>query len=84
MSRKSRQNRADGLNSHHIYPSSRGGGGRHNLVLLPMEWHACWHKLFVNMTVDEVHIFIEEVMTPNTEWTYKALDQLRRRIMRER
>lgn len=49
-----------------------------------MEWHACWHKLFVNMTVDEVHIFIEEVMTPNTEWTYKALDQLRRRIMRDR
>lgn len=81
MSRRSRQNRVDGLNVHHIRPSSRGGSGRNNLVLLPVEWHASWHKLFVNMTVDEVHFFIETIMQPDTSWTYKDIDLLRRRIM---
>lgn len=79
--RERRQRKADGLNVHHIRPSSRNGGGRNNLVMLPVEFHANWHKLFVNMTIDEAHAFIDEVMRPDTSWTYKALDQLRRHIM---
>jgi len=84
MSRRKRQNRSDDLSAHHIRPSSRGGGGRNNLVLLPVQWHANWHKLFVNMTVDEVHTFIDQIMRPDIEWTYKDIDQLRQRIMRDR
>lgn len=76
-----RDRRSDGLNAHHVRPSSRGGGGRRNLVLLPVQWHADWHKLFCNMTIEETHIFIDELMQPDTEWTYKDIDQLRRRIM---
>lgn len=83
MSRQKRDRRGEGLNVHHIRPSSRGGGGRRNLVLLPTEFHANWHKLFVNMTVDEIHTFINAIMQPDTEWTYKSLDQLRRRIMNQ-
>lgn len=71
----------EGLNVHHIRPTSRGGNSRGNLVLLPVEFHANYHKLFVNMTTPEVHRFIDEVMQPGYEWSYKDLDQLRRKIM---
>lgn len=67
---------------HHILPKSRSGGGRRNIVVLPSRWHAMWHAMFVNMTVDEAHDFIDQVMVPDAEWTYKALSQLRERIMR--
>lgn len=79
--RDRRRYKSDGLNVHHVRPSSRNGGGHNNLVLLPVEFHANWHKLFVNMTVAEAHAFIDEVMTPGSEWSYKRLDQLRRHIM---
>ena len=67
---------------HHIVPRSRNGGRRRNIVILPERWHAMWHAMFVNMTVSEVHEFIDEIMVPDTEWTHKALSQLRERIMR--
>jgi hypothetical protein len=82
MSRQRRfRIKREGLNVHHIRASSRGGGSRDNLVVLPIEWHANWHKLFVNMTLEEVHRFINVVMQPGYEWNYKSLDQLRRQIM---
>jgi len=71
----------EGLNVHHVLPSSRGGGGRNNLVVLPVEWHASWHKLFTNMTVAEVHCFIDIVMQPDCTWSYKDFEYLRRRLM---
>ena len=33
------------------------------------------------MTVAEAHAFIDIVMVPNVEWTYKELERMRRRIM---
>ena len=69
---------------HHIRPKSRGGGRRNNITVLPKDWHATWHKLFVNLTVEEVHLFIDTIMVPNTKWTYRDLHNLRERIMRER
>jgi len=33
------------------------------------------------MTVEEVHRFINAVMQPGYEWSYKDLDWLRRQIM---
>jgi hypothetical protein len=68
---------------HHVVPVSRGGGSGSNIVVLPARWHAVWHAMFVNMTVAEVHAFIDEVMVPDTEWTQKSLSQLRLRVMRE-
>lgn len=67
---------------HHIVPRSRCGGRRRNIVVLPSRWHAMWHAMFVNMTVAEVHDFIDEVMVPDEEWTHRRLSQLRERIMR--
>ena len=85
MSRKERKFRIkrEGLDVHHIKPTSRSGGSRDNLVVLPIEWHRNWHKLFANMTVDEVHRFINVVMQPGYEWSYKDIDKLRRAIMGE-
>lgn len=77
MSRRSRQNRADGLNIHHVRPSSRGGGGRHNLVLLPVDFHAALHRIAGNLTKEETLQFLDIVLTPGEEWTYKKLHNLR-------
>lgn len=63
---------------HHIRPRSRGGGDHNNLVLLPEPFHANFHHLFQNMTVTEVHAFIDIVMEPDTEWTYQDLSRLRK------
>lgn len=65
---------------HHIRAKSRNGGRRHNIVMLPSLWHSCYHHLFGALTVAEVHVFIDEVMRPDTEWTYKQLSELRKRI----
>lgn len=62
---------------HHILPRVHGGGYYNNIVVLPVRWHAAYHQLFSHMTVLEVHTFIDAVMTPNTEWDYKSLYQLR-------
>lgn len=82
--RKSKPQRDTLHDDHHIRPKSRGGGRRNNITVLPREWHATWHKLFVNLTVEEVHQFIDEVMVPNTQWTHRDLHNLRDRIMRQR
>jgi len=58
---------------HHILPSSRGGDSEDNIVLLPRDWHAIWHHLFGNMTMEEVHHFIDIVMQPNQLWTKQRL-----------
>lgn len=66
---------------HHIVPRSRRGGSRRNIVVLPMEWHAAWHALFANMTVCEVHEFIDLIMVPDVEWTQKQIKSLQLRLI---
>lgn len=73
----------EGLNVHHIRPTSRGGGSRDNIVVLPVEFHANYHKLFANLTLEEAIRFLRVVMQPGYEWNYKSLDRLRRQIMEE-
>ena len=58
---------------HHVNPTSRGYGDEDNIVLLPRAWHAMWHQLFVNLTLDEVHDYIDLVMQPNHTWTHGDL-----------
>lgn len=42
-------------NKHHLIPKSRGGQKlTSNLLLIDMEKHCAWHKLWGNRTLDEV------------------------------
>lgn len=44
-----------GRNRHHLIPKSRGGNTRPgNLLLIDIEKHQCWHKLFRNLNLNEV------------------------------
>ncbi len=72
------------MTRHHILPSSRrrrGNNDHNNIVMLDQEFHVNWHKLFENMTVAEVHRFIDRVMTPGERWTNGRLHWLRDEIM---
>lgn len=84
MARKGRKPHDPRFDRHHIRPKSRGGGTTNNITVLPVKFHALLHQLFVNMTLPEIHDFLDEVLTSGTTWTYKSLDALRCRIMRQR
>ncbi|MCX6778894.1 MAG: hypothetical protein NTU97_01530 [Candidatus Magasanikbacteria bacterium] len=62
-----------GQTRHHINPTSRGFTDDENIVMLPDNWHKAYHVLFGNLTLDEVHRFLETVMTPGKSWKKKAL-----------
>jgi len=54
MKGKTSQNRK-ARNRHHLKPKSRGGQKvESNLLLIDMERHNAWHKLWGNRTLDEV------------------------------
>ncbi len=69
------------LGSHHIRPTSRGGGDVDNQVTVPGHFHECWHHVFGILTLDEAKIFMDEVMRPDRRWTCKQLEALRKIIM---
>jgi len=74
------------ITRHHIVPRSRLSGGdkdRNNIVELDQDFHRLWHQLFVNMTVDEVHKFIDRVMKPGHKWTRTQLKWLREEVTDE-
>lgn len=61
----------DGWTRHHILPSSRYHGSEEehhglnkdadwNILRVRRKYHEAWHLLFSNMTVEEVHRFIDE------------------------
>ena len=44
-----------GRNHHHLTPRSRGGKSTSkNLLLIDIEKHQCWHKIFGLKTIEEV------------------------------
>lgn len=54
--RKKRRNR------HHLTPKSRGGEGyRYNLLLIGMDRHEAWHRLWGNRTLAEVISLLKRV-----------------------
>ena len=72
---------------HHIEPRSRlrmRDKNKDNVVELDKEFHKNWHQMFENMTVAEVHRFIDRVMTPGERWTYGRLWWLRNEVIDER
>ena len=62
-----------GNNRHHIFPGSRGGKSKKNLVRLPLGFHSQWHKLFANLTVPETHVFLDTLLVSGKRWTYRTL-----------
>lgn len=71
---------------HHLVPRSRStrkNKDLNNIVELDREFHNHWHRLFLNMTVAEVHRFIDQVMVPGGNWTSGRLHWLRDEIMDE-
>lgn len=51
-----------GMSPHHLFPTSRGGpSSQFNLFPWPLENHRAWHKLFFNMTVEEVWERLDEI-----------------------
>ena len=65
---------------HHIVPSSRGG---EETCMLPKEFHEMWHKMFCNLTPEEIIIFVEEIqilMLTEREITWGVIHLLREEI----
>ena len=53
-------------NLHHLTPRSRGGKSvPSNLLLIDIERHYFWHKLFGNRTLDEVISLLERLRRIN-------------------
>lgn len=53
----------DGRNYHHLTPVSRNGSDqRQNLLLIDIERHEGWHKVFGNRTAEEVLELLERVV----------------------
>lgn len=72
-------------NKHHVVPRSRLYDDCHlhhdNVVEWDMEFHDLFHRLFDNMTVLEIHRFIEEISVPGTKWTRRDLERLKLKLM---
>ena len=50
-------------NRHHLVPVSRGGENTiHNLLLIKIEKHELWHRLWGNRTAEEVLSLLERVV----------------------
>lgn len=53
--RRQKRPHRKGRNLHHLVPRSRNGRNHiSNLLLIDIERHEHWHKMFGNMTIDEV------------------------------
>lgn len=67
---------------HHIIPRSRGGMDHpQNLVELDKRFHMNFHRVFGNLTPNEIHVFLIIVLGLNeTQWTWERICQLREGI----
>lgn len=60
--RWSRKKRYAGRNRHHLLPRSRGGpNSNDNLLLIKIDRHEAWHKLFGLKDLDEAIALLERV-----------------------
>ena len=74
MSRRKR------LDKHHIRPRSRFEHGedvdKENTCYWNTEFHRHWHACFTNLSLEEVHEFINRISQPHSVWDAKRLNQL--------
>ena len=58
-------------NRHHLRPRSRGGDSHpSNLLLIQVERHETWHRLFGNRTLSEVIQLLKRVERAKTHQRY--------------
>lgn len=74
------------VDRHHVVPRSRIPDGvdkdENNIVWWDRLFHERWHALFANMTVAEVHAFIDAISVPGDAWPAGRLILMRERIMK--
>lgn len=78
-----RRKRLKGRNLHHLTPQSRGGKNtKGNLLLIHIERHEAWHKMFGNRTAEEVLALLERVVRAKQgqDRGYGYFDRSRRRV----
>lgn len=72
-------------NRHHIRPRSRirpkQDPDADNVALWDAKFHESWHHAFHNMTVEEIHAFVDLVSTPGERFDAKRLHKLRKEII---
>ncbi len=76
--------RRDGksLTTHHIEPTSRDGDDtKENLTIWHRKFHEAWHHMFINMTVEEIHRFIDVMNIPDKIRTKKDIRDIRNTII---
>jgi len=66
------------IDQHHIVPRSRGGKlNKINVAETDKEKHALYHRIFFNMTPDEIIIYLtKEFWNGQTKWVNRALTKL--------
>lgn len=78
--RKNRDRRK--LDIHHVRPTSRGGtDDAENLCVWHRAFHQDWHHLFTNMTLKEIHTFIDMLHTPGEVWNKQRIREVRDAII---
>jgi hypothetical protein len=59
-------------NFHHLFPRERGGDdSKENLLLLKIERHECWHKLFQNRTLNEVIHLLHRIQRMRSDYEFQ-------------
>jgi hypothetical protein len=70
MRKEEKMNKEAEITSHHITPSSRGGtDDPENIAYIVDKYHRRYHKLFSNMTPDEIIIILVECFW-NGQWEH--------------
>ena len=64
-------------NVHHVLPKSRGGTDEDNTVTWPVDFHAAYHTLFGNLTLEESEAMIREMSEPGSSWTWRQIYERR-------
>ncbi len=57
------------LTKHHILSRSRGGEDINNILFVSIDYHSAYHKLFENLTPDEVILYLNEVWFTKGKFT---------------
>ena len=68
------------MSRHHRIPTSRGGKDD-SIQYIPRKFHDCWHYCFRNLTLDEIHLFIEILYAKN-HWSQDQIDELQKNLKR--
>ncbi len=70
---------------HHIKPKSAGGSDLPtNLVAWDKDFHATYHHLFDDLTLEEIIQFLKTISVPGGGWTKEGIRTLKESIKEKR